>query len=327
MSRSERRGTSADQAREPFRFFSRSSFWNTSLPAEAPQDAESAALVGALDTEVGEELAAETGPWINTTSYSVPIYTVPKDQATVRVHLASPYSAPGLRAALRAVPMLPNGRPAAGTDAHLVIWQPSSDRLWEFWHLEHVASGWRTGWGGAMDDASSNPGVYSSAAWPGADRFWGASATSLSIAGGLITLEDLSRGEINHALALTVPEPRAGIYASPARRTDGTSSNPLSLPEGAHLRLDPHLRLSTLHLPRVTLLIARAAQRYGIFVRDKARTVAFSAQAPRSARRDPYAGPQGYFAGEMPSQLLASFPWSHLQVLKMNLHEFGPHLG
>ncbi len=63
-------------------------------------------------------------------------------------------------------------------------------------------------------------------------------------------------------------------------RTDGTSQSPLSLPEGAHLRLDPTLNLAALHLPRLTRMIAEAAQRYGIFVRDRTANIAFYAQDP-----------------------------------------------
>jgi hypothetical protein len=142
----------------------------------------------------------------------------------------------------------------------------------------------------------------------------------LSIAGGLITLEDLEKGVINHALAMGIPEVRAGVYASPAQRTDGKSSSPLSLPEGAHLRLDPNLDLAALHLPRLTLMIAEAAQRYGIVVRDYTANVSFYAQDPTPTGTNPYAGPHGYFEGKTPAQLLASFPWSYLQLLKMELH-------
>ncbi len=150
---------------------------------------------------------------------------------------------------------------------------------------------------------------------------WGACATSLSIAGGLITLEDLEKGQINHALAIAIPNPRAGVYASPAQRTDGSSTEPLSLPEGAHLRLDPSLDLASLHLPRLTLMMAEAAQRYGIFVRDTAANVAFYAQDPiPTGDRTPTPAPHGYYEGKSAQQLLEAFPWSHLQLLKMELH-------
>ena len=305
----------------PFRFFSPTSFWNRPIPAHARLDHSSAAMVGALDEGVAKE--GETGKAsanIVTTTWSVPIYTVPADQPTVTVRLAGASPTSPLQSAWAAVPLPPSAQPAGGTDKHLVVWQPSTDRLWEFWRLEQTPTGWQAAWGGAMQDVSSDLGVYERHAWPGAKRSWGASASSLSIVGGLITLEDLERGQINHALAIGVPNVLAGTYAAPAQRTDGQSTDPLSLPEGAHLRLNPHLDLASLHLPRLTLMIAKAAQRYGIFVRDRASSVTFYAQDPISTGTEPYTGTHGYFEGKTPAQLLASFPWRHLQLLKMSLH-------
>lgn len=307
----------------PFRFFAPTSFWNEPVPADAPLDPSSAAIVSAFDGEVTAAEEAKKGlPNINTTAWSVPIYTVPNTQATVEV--TQEYGGNvnvALQSAWDAVPLPPEARPAVGSDADLVVWQPSTDKLWEFWGLEKTDTGWQARWGGAMDSASSDSGVYGPEAWPGASQDWGVSATSLSVAGGLITLEDLELGQINHALAIAVPNTREGEYASPAHRTDGYSTAPLSLPEGAHLRLDPNLDLASLHLPRLTLMMAEAAQRYGIFVRDSAANVAFVAQDPTPTGTDPYTGAHGYFEGKSPQQLLASFPWRYLQLLKMELHK------
>jgi hypothetical protein len=308
----------------PFRFFSPTSFWNEQLPAGAPLDPSSAAVVGAFDEAIAAAEEAKKGaPTINTTAWSVPIYTVPATQATVKVTQEVPYAGKlnvALQSAWDAVPLPPEAKPAKGTDRDLVVWQPSTDKLWEFWGLEKTEAGWLAKWGGAIEKVSSDPGVYGPEAWPGAQPNWGTSATSLSIAGGLITLEDLELGQINHALAVAIPNARAGVYASPARRTDGYSTEPTSLPEGAHLRLDPSLDLASLHLPRLTLMMAEAAQRYGIFVRDSAVNVAFVAQDPTPTGTNPYTGAHGYFEGKSPAQLLESFPWSHLQLLKMELH-------
>lgn len=306
-----------------FRLFSPTGFWNTPTAASAQLDPESAKLTGALLAEVEGEEATRTGPWIGTTRYSVPIYTVGAAQPTVRVKLTSKVFSPALQAAFEQVPLPPGAQPSEGTDGHLVIWQPSTDRLWEFWRFTRTAEGPQASWGGAMQNVSSNPGAYGPEAWPHAESWWGASASSLSIAGGLITLEDLQAGEIDHALALAVPEVRAGVYASPARRTDGKSSSPLALPEGAHLRLDPNLDIGALHLPYLTRLIAEAAQRYGIFIRDGSGAVQFFAQDPVNAPSNPYTGPSGYFEGRYPYQLMSLFPWSHLQVLRMELHGGG----
>ncbi len=249
----------------------------------------------------------------------MPIYKVPSSQPTVKVTLENAWRAPALQAAWEAVPLPHEAQPATGTDKHLVVWQPSSNKLWEFWKLEQTPKGWRAYWGGAMEKVSSDPGVYGPEAWSGAKTGWGASATSLSIAGGLITFEDIELGQINHALAMAIPGPRAEVYASPAQRTDGTLTALTSMPEGAHLRLDPSLDLAALKLPHFTLMMAEAAQRYGIFVRDRAANVAFYAQDPTNGT-DPYTGSSGYFEGKTPQQLLAVFPWSHLQLLQMELH-------
>jgi hypothetical protein len=225
-----------------------------------------------------------------------------------------------LQSAWDAVPLPSDAQPAAGSDKSLVVWQPSTDRLWEFWGLEQASTGWQAAWGGAMQNASSDSGTYGPEAWLGATTSWGASATSISIAGGLITLEDLEKGQINHALAISIPTPRGGVYASPAERTDGWSTEPLSLPEGAHLRLDPSLDVAALHLPKLTLMIAEAAQRYGIFVVNQSANVAFYAQDPIPTGTEPYGGPHGYYEGKSPAQLLEAFPWKYLQLLKMELH-------
>jgi hypothetical protein len=305
-----------------FRFFAPTSFWNRPAPRDGAIDRRSSAAIAALDAEVASEQDDQSGPWINTDSYSVPVLRVPRRTPTVRVRLASPYAVPALRRAFAAVPLPAGARPAAGSDAHLVVWQPSRDRLWEFWRLRRRPGGWRASWGGAIAHVSSDRGAYDRSAWPGATPLWGASASSLSIAGGLITLQDLERGWINHALAISLPAVRAGVYALPARRTDGVDRDPAALPEGAHLRLRPGLDLNRLSLPPLTRMIAEAAQRYGFYVRDRARTVCFYAQAPLRAARDPYAGPSGYFEGQTPAALLAAFPWSDLRLLPMRLRPF-----
>ena len=306
----------------PFRFFAPTSFWNERLAASAPVDPNSAAIVSALGALELSEQAAQKGPAINTTAWSVPIYTVSAGEPTVRVALVNSTSA-ALQAAWTAVPLPSNAQPAAGSDEHLVVWQPSTNKMWEFWGLEKPKGTWQASWGGAMANVSANKGVYGPEAWSGATTSWGASASSLPIAGGLITLEDLERGVINHALAMAVPNVREGEYASPAQRTDGATLGLTTLPEGAHLRLEPGLDLTALHLSPLVLMLAKAAQRYGIFIRDRASNIAFYGQDPIPTGTEPYTGSKGYFEGKSASQLLASFPWSHLQVLKMELHPAG----
>jgi hypothetical protein len=309
----------ARAARSRAPFFSASSIWNRRLSRNEPLDPNSQAIVQALDEEVEHE-----GPRnmlnVNTTAWSVPIYTVPKSEPTVRVKLEKPNGElTSLQSAWEEVPLPPGAEGAKGSDKHLVVWQPSTDKMWEFWHFEQTAEGPQAEWGGAMEDVSGNGGYYNSQAWPHAQTGWGATASSLPLLGGLITLKDLESGRIKHALAIALPNPRAGVYALPAQRTDGTSTSPLSLPEGAHLRLDPSLKLGSLHLPHVVLELAKAAQRYGIVVRDHSANITLYAQDPTPTGTNPYAASRGYFEGRCACSLMQAFPWADLQLLKMEL--------
>jgi hypothetical protein len=303
--------------KEPFRFFAPTSFWNTPLPSDTPIDAQSGPLIERLATVAAQEVATTGGPAINTTAFSVPVYTVGPGQPTVKVALRESSGSTALRSAWSAVPLPPEALPAAGTDRHLVVWQPSTDKLWEFWRLGGGPGSWEAGWGGAMERVSQSSGVYGPTSWPGATRWWGASASSISIEGGLISLEDVAAGKIDHALAMAVPDVRARVYSLPAKRSDGRSLNRLSLPEGARLRLDPDLNLAGLRIPRITRLIAQAAQRYGLIVRDGASNVSLYAEDPTPIGTNPYIDPPYYFEGIV--KPLAPFPWHHLQLLKMKL--------
>jgi hypothetical protein len=161
-----------------------------------------------------------------------------------------------------------------------------------------------------MTGVSRNPGYYSD------PNTWGATATSLPMLGGLIRLDELRAGRIDHALALALPEIRAGQFTAPARRTDGDAARQTAIPMGARFRLDPALDLDALDLPPVTRAIARAAQRYGMIVRDRAGAVVLYGQDPTPTGSDPY--PELY--GERsPSELLAAFPWDRLELVRMQL--------
>jgi hypothetical protein len=307
---SARQQTAAESTQARPRFFAATSFWNAPLPAEVATASDSATLIASLLAMVHEEVAAKVGPWISTTGYSTPIYTVPASQPLVPVHLDA--DEPHLQQAFSAVPLPPDAQPASGRDSQLTVWQPSTDRMWEFWHLRHQQDGWHARWGGAMDHVSENPGVFTAQAWPGANSHWGATATSLPLVGGLITLEDLQRQNIDHALALGLPRVARGVVLSPAQRTDGTAEGRGAIPAGTRFRLDPSLDLQSLSLPPLTLMIAQAAQRYGIVVRDTSSIVNFYGEDPTPTGTDPY---RALFADEYIWEQLAKFPWQRLEVI------------
>ena len=119
-----------------FRFFSPTSVWNQPLSPDTPIEPNSAAITGHLTGIVSASLANRSGPWINTYQYSAPIYTVPADQPMVPVVID--YLNTALEGALAAVPIPSDAQPAAGTDAEMAVYQPSSDTLWEMFDLRQA---------------------------------------------------------------------------------------------------------------------------------------------------------------------------------------------
>ncbi len=290
--------------------FSATSFWNAALPATAPLDPNSAAYVSQLLDQV-----QHYGTWVNTYSYSVPVYVVGRAQPTQRVTLD--VSAPDLQAELNAVPIPAGAQAAAGTDEEMTVWQPSTDKLWEFWKMQLESDGWHARWGGEMDNVSTNPGYFTHS---GITNDWGASATSLPLLGGLVTEADLERGYINHALAISLVQTEQGCWSWPAQRTDGATAataGSTPIPEGMRFRLDPTINVAGLNLPPLTRMLAQAAQSYGIVVRDKGGSVAFLGQDPNSI---PGSNPwPAEFGNTYASVVLASFPWSHLEALQTSM--------
>ena len=293
--------------------FAADSFWNTPLAGDAAIDARSADYVGELQRQ-----RALVPSYINTTQYSAPVYTVPAGQPTVPVILDSSYAEPDLREAWAQVPLPSNAKQATGTDGHLIVHQPSTDTMWEFWRAAKKADGWHAAWGGRMTNVSTNPGFYTN------PSNWGSTGTSLPMLGGLIRLDELQAGRIDHALALAIPEIKKDVYSWPAQRSDGSLDTANAIPEGTRFRLDPSLDLNSLQMAPVVRMIAKAAQDYGIVLRDGASSVTFYGEDPTPTGTNPYAGPTGWFQGKSAATLMQQFPWARLQALQTKLRTSAP---
>jgi hypothetical protein len=296
------------------RFFGSAAIWNAPNAASAPLDPDSTGVTQDLMKKIDAGNRNGLPPTIATYAYAPPVYTVPASQPHVRVVLDRGQDA-SLANALGSVPLPASARPAPGSDKELVLWQPGSNALWEFWHLRRSNGEWHATWGGRLDDVTRSPGYFTA---PHAN--WGTTASSLALVGGMMTPRELATGRIDHALSVAVPSTRASAFSRPAQRTDGTSPCLHAVPEGAHFRLDPSLDVASLNLPAPIAAMARAAQTYGIYVRDQSDSVTFYAQSSVSLSSDPY---PAIFGGQPPYDLLRSFPWSHLQLTKMDLVQTG----
>jgi hypothetical protein len=291
--------------------FAPTSFWYQPIPADAPLHANSAGFVADF---LRQKKAYYGTVSINTTSWASPVYVVGTEVPPVRVVQSSCMKQfarnPGLAEQWAAVPIPSYAEPANGNDAEMAIYQPATDTIWEFWQARKVNGQWEACWGGRMQNASKSDGT-----WP---TIYGTTATGLPFLGGQITAEEMRRGEIRHAIGIALVETEASSVVSwPAKRSDGLNPNKElnRIPQGLRFRLDPSVNVDTLPMRPAGKIIAKAAQKYGFIVWDKAGAIGLRSQNPKSytalGQPDPY---PALFNAPVYA-VLSGFPWEKLQFL------------
>ncbi len=196
---------------------------------------------------------------------------------------------------------------------------------------------WHASFGGFIPEVSKNPGYYQDVRDSNGEvveqSFWGASATGMPLAGGLITKQDIDRGRIDHALSLGLMNGsgnsilRAGAFAFPAQRSDGRSGAPDSIPEGARLVLDPSLDIDSLGLSPFVHMLAEAAQRYGMIVHEGSLATVIYAEDPAPFVAQ---GGENFYRpliGRDLVRAMRGFPWGDLEVAQMRLCTSHPCAG
>ncbi len=301
----------------PDRVFASNSFWYTPIPVDAPLHPNSANFTADF---LRQKKAYYGTVSINTKAYACPVYVVGPEVQPLPVKewncQKRSSTNPNLAVQWSAVPIPAYAQAADGTDAEMSIYQPSSDTLWEFWQARKTNGQWEACWGGRMTNVSKSEGIF-----PG---YYGTTATSLPFIGGQLTPEELQRGEIRHAMGIALVDAEAwNVISWPAHRSDGYNPKkaPNRIPEGLRFRLDPAVNVDELKMHPIGKTIARAAQKYGFVVWDKAGAITLRAQNPKvytvAGEPDPYIA----LFGKTPAYaILNGFPWERLQFMP---HDYG----
>lgn len=290
--------------------FASTSPWNTPISSDAQIDPKSSFYVADFRRQFAEHFGTVG---INTSKYTPPVYVVDSSAPNVKVDWNNCQKKDNVNAAfleqVAAVPIPVNATPADGTDAEMVVWQPSTDTMWDLWKVKKTGvGGWSACWGGKLDNASKSDGVFPAP--------FGTTASGLALLGGLIRPAELRNGEIDHALSLGLFDIKANTFVPPANRTDGQSTNENAIPEGQRFRLNPAVDVDKLNMTRAGKTIARAIQKYGFIVRDHSDSVNFYAENHSTAAAS--MSPGGYsplFDDEPSYAVLKNFPWQELQAI------------
>ncbi len=274
--------------------FDVSSPWRQAIAPDAAVDPNSAAMIASVQPE--RALTA------NLVEFGIPIYAADADSPT--------YSVSCTRVDWGVCPFagwpvaIPDGaQPNSGSDGVLVSVDENHGIIFEFWRAARTGGEW-TAEHGAVNSLRGS-------GWGGASTGSGASRLA-----GVVRLDEVAAGDIPHALALQSNN-ACPTFRAPALKSDGSSTRPDCIPEGARLQLDPALDLDALGLTPGVKAVARALQRYGGYLMDVADTalsVSFELdrQAPPGELGTTYS--QAGFRWDYDA--MDDVPWDRLRVLK-----------
>jgi hypothetical protein len=263
-------GTMATGGTIAWRPFSNDSPWNTPIGANPTLDPNSKALIADWENSspYGEHLD------VNIKDFSIPLFyadaTTPT--YTVRADVGGyGWSGSNGQNTTGTMPIPGNAAPDHESDHHLLVIDKQQMQEWGCWNMVRETAGWHAGLCATVDlkgtgvrpIAEGNPTWYTS---------HGARACGFPLVAGLIRVEEIQAGRIDHALVVAYPHIRAGFYTPPASTAQAANGNGAQkdrgIPCGGRIQYDPSINLDTLKLTRTGRIIMQALQEYGAYVGD-----------------------------------------------------------
>jgi len=230
------------------RVFPADNFWNVPVNT-LPVHPNSAAWVDSIGRATGFHMDFGSGEW-DGGPIGIPYNLTPAKTLLVPITFDEygDESDPG------PYPIAANPQIEWGGDHHLLIVHAGECKLYELYHSHNEGGVWYAG-SAAVWDLNNN--LLRPDGWTSAD------AAGLPILPGLARYDEISAGEIRHALRFTA-EQTAG-YIWPARHQTDDPQNSLP-PMGARFRLKASYDISG--YPAELQVLLRAMQTYGIVLAD-----------------------------------------------------------
>lgn len=265
-------------AASAWRPFSAVSPWNTPIPAHPALEGDSADLVARF---------VASSPWrqlaVNIDGYSIPLFWA--DAGTPTSSMSVDYGGQGWGGSgtSAAMPIPAGAAPDPLSDHHMLV--IGADRRTEYgcWDVSHSGSTWHAGVCATSD--LTGTGVRPPAGQPGV-QWWqaaGARACGFPLVAGLIRVEEIQAGRIEHALVIGYPGIRNGGFTPPASTPSNGSGAAVGVPCGGRFQYDPSVDLTQLGLSRSGLVIMRALQEYGAYVGDYSGALSLYAESSPAA--------------------------------------------
>ncbi|MDO5681547.1 MAG: hypothetical protein Q4G46_01790 [Propionibacteriaceae bacterium] len=188
--------------------------------------------------------------------------------------------------------------PDQSSDGSVSIYNEDTGVVVDMWQTRKNPQGqWEACWGGKIDNAKESIGTFPDG--------YGASASGLSQLAYTIRHQEMVNGEINHIIAVGLPEITAWPAANwPANRTDGSYTG-VAITMGQIMRLPADLDIDAMKLSPAARTIAKAAQDYGIMLTETSGSVSIGAENYISLQSNSY---EEVFRGRWPNLEMAGDP-------------------
>ncbi len=142
------------------------------------------------------------------------------------------------------------------SDRHAIVLDPVNGLLHEFFKIKKVGTGWEA-------QQASTFNLKSNKLRP--DSWTSADAAGLPVLPAVVRFDELKRGEIEHALRVTIPKSRKA-YVYPATHQAGHTADENFMRMGERLRLRASFDISKFSPEAQTIL--KALKKHGMFVAD-----------------------------------------------------------
>ena len=205
----------------------------------------------------GSELHPDFGPSYGAqpVPYGIPYTVVGHSHARVHVHFTYADESDNVGYPLGSDSKVEGGANADG-DRHVLIVDRGTCRLYELYDVHHANGRWTAG-SGATWSLTSNK--LRPAGWTSAD------AAGLPILPGLLRLDEVKAGHVDHAIRFTTNVTDRS-YLWPARHQAGSVNDSSYPPMGARFRLKAGFPISSYRAD--TRVVMKAMKHYGLVLAD-----------------------------------------------------------
>ena len=286
-----------------YRSFDVQSYWNTTM-ASAPLDPNSSGMINYLKTDSSTSYLQLVGTSADG-GWGEPIYWAKPTDPVYNV-ISTGFS---LAPEMKSVRIPATARVASTTDSQMTVYDLEKGGVYKLQHASYNASNntWSAG-AGAYYYLGSN-GLAGKLAESNEPRNQGHRGVPPGV--HAVRWDEIVAGRIDHALKIALNTPSTS-HVWPMLGSDGKSTDPNAIPQGARLRIKPSVDLASLSLSPAARTIATALQRYGALVGDSS-----GGPSALKVENTVMEGRGWLWNGVLAADSLKSIPLTSFEVIKL----------